>query len=81
MPISRRPQASGHHGAHLALPSAINCYFLKVKGFIDLEVREDLPLVIKRAAQYDVIDIETQNVSLEEIFLAYYGTGNGGNDE
>ncbi len=46
-----------------------------------LEIREDLPLVIKTAAEYGVIDIETQNVGLEEIFLAYYGTGHGGKDE
>lgn len=46
---------------------------------IMLEVRENLPQVLAKAAQYDIQDIETQNVSLEEIFLDYYGKGNGGN--
>ena len=46
-----------------------------------LEVREDLRLVMETAARFGIIDIETHNVSLEEIFLAYYGNGNGENDE
>jgi ABC-2 type transport system ATP-binding protein len=45
-----------------------------------LEVRENLPLVLAAAAQHNVLDIETHNISLEEIFLAYYGRGNGGNN-
>ena len=44
-----------------------------------LEVRENLPQVLATAAQYDIQDIETQNISLEDIFLDYYGKGNGGN--
>jgi ABC-2 type transport system ATP-binding protein len=47
---------------------------------IVLEVRENLPQVLAAAAQYKVMDIETHNISLEEIFLAYYGKGNGGNN-
>lgn len=43
-----------------------------------LEVTENLPQVLAAAAQYKVMDIETHNISLEEIFLAYYGKGNGG---
>ncbi len=46
---------------------------------IMLEVRENLPQVLALAAQHDIHGIETMNVSLEEIFLAYYGKGNGGN--
>jgi hypothetical protein len=46
---------------------------------IMLEVRENLPQVLTTAAQYDIQDIETHSISLEEIFLAYYGKGNGGN--
>ena len=46
---------------------------------VTLEVRENLPRVLATAAEYDVMDIETHNVTLEEIFLAYYGQGNGGN--
>jgi ABC-2 type transport system ATP-binding protein len=45
---------------------------------IILEVRENLPKVLAAAAQYNIQDIETHNVSLEEIFLDYYGKGNGG---
>jgi ABC-2 type transport system ATP-binding protein len=45
-----------------------------------LEVRENLPQVLTTAGQFNVLDIETHNVSLEEIFLAYYGKGNGGKD-
>ena len=45
---------------------------------ISLEIRQDLPLVRGEAASYGITDIETIAVSLEEIFLAYYGRGNGG---
>lgn len=45
-----------------------------------LEVRENLPQVLAAAAQYNVMDIETHNISLEEIFLAYYSKDNGGED-
>jgi ABC-2 type transport system ATP-binding protein len=45
-----------------------------------LEVTENLPQVLTAAGQYNVLDIETQNVSLEEVFLAYYGKGSGGKD-
>lgn len=45
---------------------------------ITLEVRENLSQVLAVAAQYNIQDIETQTMSLEEIFLAYYGKGTGG---
>lgn len=45
-----------------------------------LETRENLPRVLATAAEYDVLAIETHNLSLEEVFLAYYGKGNGGNN-
>jgi ABC-2 type transport system ATP-binding protein len=45
---------------------------------ITLEVRANLPQVLARAAQHNIRDIETQTMSLEEIFLAFYGKGNGG---
>jgi ABC-2 type transport system ATP-binding protein len=47
---------------------------------IMLEVRENLPQVLAAAAQHEVVDIDTHNISLEEIFLAYYGKGNGDNN-
>ncbi len=46
---------------------------------VTLEVRAHLPELMARASQFKIVDIETQRVSLEEIFLAYYGAGNGGN--
>jgi ABC-2 type transport system ATP-binding protein len=45
---------------------------------VELEVRHNLPQVLAAAAQHNVMDIETHNVSLEEIFLAYYSAENGG---
>ncbi|HID54030.1 MAG TPA: hypothetical protein EYP41_18585, partial [Anaerolineae bacterium] len=44
-----------------------------------LEVRDNLNAVLETAVTYHVTDIETESVSLEEVFLAYYGKGNGGN--
>lgn len=46
---------------------------------ITLEIRQDLGRVMEKAVTYGIKDIETIPVSLEEIFLAYYGRGNGGN--
>ena len=46
---------------------------------VTLEIRDNLPQLMEKATSYGIIDIETQNVSLEEMFLAYYGKGNGGN--
>jgi hypothetical protein len=47
---------------------------------LTLEVSQNLPQVLQTAAHYAVEDIETHSVSLEEIFLAYYGMENGGNN-
>lgn len=46
---------------------------------ITLEVQENLAQVLSAAAQYDIQDIETHNISLEEVFLTYYGKGNKAN--
>ena len=45
---------------------------------VTLEVRENLPRVLSTAGQQNVMDIETHNISLEEIFLTYYSKDNGG---
>jgi ABC-2 type transport system ATP-binding protein len=49
------------------------------KGRIDhqvqLEVRDNLEAVLEEAARYGPTDIETHPVTLEEVFLAYYGNG------
>jgi ABC-2 type transport system ATP-binding protein len=44
---------------------------------VTLEVRENLAAVLAAAGRHDVRDIETHNMSLEEIFLDYYGEANG----
>jgi ABC-2 type transport system ATP-binding protein len=44
-----------------------------------LEVRDNLPSVMRAAADYEVADIETQPVTLEEVFMAYYGRNNRNN--
>jgi ABC-2 type transport system ATP-binding protein len=48
------------------------------KKSIVLEVTENLPEVLSAAAQNKILDIETHNIGLEEIFLAYYSRENGG---
>ena len=45
---------------------------------VTLEIREHLDKVMETVVQYGITDIETIPVSLEEIFLAYYGKDNGG---
>jgi ABC-2 type transport system ATP-binding protein len=45
---------------------------------ITLEIYERLDRVMETAVSFGIIDIETIPVSLEEIFLAFYGKGNGG---
>ena len=45
-----------------------------------LEVRDGLEEVMKRALSYGIEDLDTQPVTLEEVFLAFYGREhNGGN--
>ena len=50
------------------------------EGGITLEVYTHLDQVMEQATSFGITDIETIPVSLEEIFLAYYGKGNGGNN-
>lgn len=45
-----------------------------------LEIRENLDQAMETAAPFGITDIKTIPVNLEEIFLAYYGKGNGGNN-
>jgi ABC-2 type transport system ATP-binding protein len=47
-------------------------------GAITLEVYGRLDEVMEAAVPFGIVDIETIPVSLEEIFLAYYGKGSGG---
>ncbi len=46
---------------------------------LTLEIRDRLDETMSAAAGYGIIDIETIPVSLEEIFLAYYGQHKGNN--
>ncbi len=48
---------------------------------VRLEVRQNLDRVLQVAAPCGIVDIETLPVTLEEIFLAYYGRGNQGNND
>jgi len=36
---------------------------------------------MKAASSYEIVDIETQPVTLEEVFLAYYGRNNRRNQK
>ncbi|MGD8626026.1 MAG: ABC transporter ATP-binding protein [Anaerolineae bacterium] len=47
---------------------------------LTLEVRRHLNRVMETAVSLGITDIETIPVSLEEIFMAYYGQGEGGHD-
>jgi len=40
---------------------------------VDLMVRDDMDAIIKVASRYNVVDIYSEDISLEEIFLGYYG--------
>ena len=48
----------------------------RVEDSVFLEVTQNLPAVMREAATLDIVDIETQPVTLEEVFLAYYGRNN-----
>lgn len=47
---------------------------------VQLEVRENLEAVLEEALTYGIVDLETHPITLEEVFLAYYGERGGGND-
>jgi ABC-2 type transport system ATP-binding protein len=47
---------------------------------VSLEITGEMPELMTLAAGFGITDIESQAVSLEEIFLTYYGKGNGGNN-
>jgi ABC-2 type transport system ATP-binding protein len=47
---------------------------------VTLEVRQNLPDVMRSAADNEITDVETQPVTLEEVFMTYYGRNNKMND-
>ena len=52
----------------------------RVDNEVTLEIVEHLDQVMETAVSFGIQDIETIPVSLEEIFLTYYGKGKGGNN-
>ncbi len=48
----------------------------RAEGTVYLEVTQNLAQVMRTAAALDIVDIETQPVTLEEVFLTYYGRNN-----
>jgi ABC-2 type transport system ATP-binding protein len=46
------------------------------EGAVWLEVRQNMAHLLQTAAPYGITDLETLPVTLEEVFLAYYGGSN-----
>jgi ABC-2 type transport system ATP-binding protein len=44
---------------------------------LSLEVRENLNEFLAQAVAFGVLEIENEQVSLEEVFMAYYGQNGG----
>lgn len=44
-------------------------------NIVTLEIRDSLNESLAKAVQYEILDLETHPVTLEEVFLAYYGEG------
>jgi ABC-2 type transport system ATP-binding protein len=49
-------------------------------SLVMFEIRRGLDILMEKAVPYGIEDIETKSVSLEEIFLSFYGPGNKGNE-
>jgi len=47
----------------------------RMDDVVIVEVHENMPAFMQTAATYHILDLETVPVSLEEVFLAYYGNG------
>lgn len=46
-----------------------------VDGWVEFAAEDDLDEVIKKIAQYTIVDLEVQEFSLEDIFMKYYDEG------
>ena len=55
-------------------------YMAQSQAMILDSIQKDLNKVMETAISFTITDIDTIPVTLEEIFLAYYGKGNGGNN-
>lgn len=71
---------------HITFGSPITEDLFQMEGITDLEVdgknvelriRGSMDPLIKKLAQYNVENLTATNYSLEELFLDYYGNGNG----
>jgi ABC-2 type transport system ATP-binding protein len=50
-------------------------------NLILFEISQDMDQLMEKATPYGIIDIETKAISLEEIFLAFYGPHNKGEED
>jgi ABC-2 type transport system ATP-binding protein len=42
---------------------------------LEITVAGELDAVVKQAARFEVVDLESHEPSLEDVFLTYYGAG------
>jgi ABC-2 type transport system ATP-binding protein len=56
-----------------AIPGVADARVNGEPNTVDLMVRENMDAIVKTAARYNVVDFYSEDVSLEEIFLGYYG--------
>jgi len=47
------------------------------RGILHCTVMGSLDALVKTAARFEVVNLRSVETSLEEIFLAYYGAGDG----
>lgn len=55
------------------------CEVSRIDNVITLEIRDNLNALLAKAVNYKVIDLETHPITLEEVFMAYYGEGRRNN--
>jgi ABC-2 type transport system ATP-binding protein len=53
----------------------------RVDKKVTLEITKNLNEILARCVNFQVLDLETQPVTLEEVFLAYYGEGRRNNHD
>ena len=51
----------------------------RVDNTVTLEIRDNLNELLSEAVRYKILDLESHPVTLEEVFLAYYGEGRRNN--
>jgi hypothetical protein len=51
----------------------------RVDNTVTLEIRDNLNELLSEAVRYNILDLESHPVTLEEVFLAYYGEGRRNN--